>query len=154
MFIDARIHNHPDYADGSISGAIRCLLDTLPLDGPVVKVEGLIDAKGNKVDDLVFLDVIKRVRGVGERFGTRRVLGALNVWKVQNAYDPDGEFSKPPKRKKWPFADMNVGDVIEIKYGEFGKSNPQTYAHTFGKQSGMRFKTSRNGAAYVIERTH
>ena len=154
MIIDARTQGHADYTCKSMSGAVRCFLDTLPLDGPAIRIEKIIDAKGNDTDEQVFVDVVKRVRKVGEKFATRRIRGVLSIWKIANAHDADSEFAKPTPRKKWPFSGMKIGDVIEVKYGEYGKSNPQTYVHVYGKQSGMRFKTSRNGAVFIIERTH
>ena len=49
-------------------------------------------------------------------------------------------FTKPGQ-SKWPMRKMRVGDVVTVKRGEYGDSNPQIYAHSYGKQSGKKFAT-------------
>lgn len=152
MIIDARTQSHPDHKEGTLSGAVRAFLDTLPLDGPVVWLEKSFDAKGNPIDSDVIIDITKRIRKVGERFSTRRRLGVTGIWKIANAHEADSEFTKRKHRTTWPFADMQVGDVITVKYGQYGKSNHQAYVHTYAKQSGRKYTTKRHEDSFIIER--
>lgn len=45
------------------------------------------------------------------------------------------------RKSKWPLKDMAVGDEVIIRKGEYGKSNPQVYAHTYGRAHGKKFFT-------------
>jgi hypothetical protein len=47
------------------------------------------------------------------------------------------------RRPKWPFAKMEVCDIVIIKDGDFGTTSPQVYAHVYGRQSGKSFSTER-----------
>lgn len=44
-------------------------------------------------------------------------------------------------KRKWPLHEMEVGDAVTIKAGEFGKTSPQIYAHGYGHKSGKVFST-------------
>jgi hypothetical protein len=48
---------------------------------------------------------------------------------------------KKSKRGEWPMCKMMIGDVVYILPYQYGKSNPQTYVHVYGRQTGKKFKT-------------
>lgn len=57
------------------------------------------------------------------------------------------------KRGEWPLCKMDVGDVVYIRPYQYGKSNPQTYVHVYGRKSGKKFKTEMMVDSYLrVER--
>lgn len=46
-------------------------------------------------------------------------------------------------RNRWPYADMDVGDMVYIRHGQYGKSRVDLYAHVYGRQRGWKFATKR-----------
>lgn len=154
MKIDARVMRSPEYREKTLSGAVRQFLDDLPVDGPIVIIDGFFDGDGAAVSIDIFRDVVKRVRLVGERFKTKYTQSGLGIWRERNASVYAREFSKAGAKPKWPLSDMDVGQSVEIRHGDYGKSPPQTYAHSYGRQSGKKFKTERikESAAFRITR--
>jgi hypothetical protein len=67
---------------------------------------------------------------------------------VRNALMPGVRLS----RGKWPFKDLNVGDMVKFKIGDPSFPNPQRYAHTYGIKSGMKFSTRTVGQELHVYR--
>jgi hypothetical protein len=47
------------------------------------------------------------------------------------------------KGQKWPLSVMKVGDMIEIKQGEYGTSDVKIYPHCYGITHNMKFSTKK-----------
>ncbi len=57
-------------------------------------------------------------------------------------------------KAKWPLGEMSVGDAVTIENGQYGKSSPQNYPHTYGQKRGMTFSITKvSGTSYRIVRT-
>ena len=151
MIVDVRDWGAEGYKRFSSYGAIRAVLNTLDPMGSEVVIGKMIDLSGATVPPEWIVNMAQKTAGTNETF-----LFAIDGASVKVKRLEDVEREEPPKppRKHWPMRDMKVGDVIEIKVGQYGKANPQTYVHVYGRQSGMRFKTTRKEAAFIVERIY
>jgi hypothetical protein len=67
---------------------------------------------------------------------------------VRNAVMP----GMTPKRGKWPFKDLNVGDMVKFKIGDPTFPNPQSYAFTYAAKTGKKFTTRTVGQEVHVYR--
>jgi hypothetical protein len=148
MILDLR-----DYLiDGkaSITRALAKTINPLAIDQSV-SIEWLIDENGKKLNPVHLQKFIKSATKGRYVFKSRTRMGNLLIWRITDC-------DILAKRKSgatpsWPFYSMKVGQTVTMKQGQYGKSNPQTYAHTVAAQSSMTFTTSKHGDDYYITRT-
>jgi hypothetical protein len=148
MILDLR--DHLIHGKASITRALAKTINPLAIDQSV-SIEWLIDENGRKLNPVHLQKFIKSATKGRYVFKSRTRMGNLIIWRIADC-------DILAKRKSgvatsWPFYSMKVGQTIIMKQGQYGKSNPQTYAHTVAAQSNMRFTTSKQGDDYYITRT-
>lgn len=57
-----------------------------------------------------------------------------------------------PSRGKWPFKDLNIGDMVKFKIGDPMFPNPQNYVYTYATKAGKKFVTRTVGQELHVYR--
>lgn len=148
MILDLRDH----IIDGKVTTtkALAKLINPLPF-GQSVSIEWFIDENGKRLNPIYLQKFISSATKNRYLFQSRFIRGNLIITRIA-----DGDIlvkRKPGASPNWPFYTMTVGQTVVINQGQYGKSNPQTYAHTVAAQSNMTFTTTKQGDDYYITRT-
>lgn len=148
MILDLRDH----IIDGKVTTtkALAKLINPLPF-GQSVSIEWFIDENGKRLNPIYLQKFISSATKNRYLFQSRFIRGNLIITRIA-----DGDIlvkRKPGASPNWPFYTMTVGQTVVIKQGQYGKANPQTYAHTAAAQSNMTFTTNKQGDDCYITRT-
>jgi hypothetical protein len=148
MILDATTHSSNE--KWSTTKALAKLINPLPF-GQSISIEWFVDENGKRLSPIYLQKFISSATKNRYLFQSRFIRGNLIITRIA-----EGDILA--KRKSgvtpsWPFYSMKVGQTIIMKQGQYGKSNPQTYAHTVAAQSNMRFTTSKQCDDYYITRT-